>query len=384
MAVYLDHNASTPLHPEVLDAMLPFLQAAHGNASSLHRSGRFLRSAIEQARAQVAELVNARPEQVMFTSGGSEANNTAIKGFLSSSANFLSSPIEHASLLGPLAQAQQSGSTVDWLEINEHGVVDLAAARSRMDSLQPDFFSLQLANNETGAIQPVGELARLAHQVSLKTCLVHSDATQAIGKIEVDFEQLDVDLMTLSGHKFGGPQAAGALIIKQTQVPVPLISGGHQEAGRRAGTENTALLAGLGKAAELARINLLERQSYLLELRRLFERQLSQIEGVQIFSEAVERLPNTSFFALPFYHGETLLMQLDQAGFECASGSACQSGVTTPSHVLSAMGIADELALNAVRVSFGMENTAEQVEQLIETLKHLINQLPAAMRRVAC
>jgi len=368
------------MHPDVLEEMLPFLQAAHGNASSLHRSGRFLRSAIDTARARVAELVNVQPQQVMFTSGGSEANNSAVKSFLAAPFSMLASPIEHASMLGPLKQAQAAGNTLSMMGVTEQGVVDIEQAKAQIEQIRPDFLSLQLANNETGAIQPVEALARFAHQQG--DCLVHSDATQAIGKIAVDFDQLDVDLLTLSGHKFLAPQAVGALIIRSATMQQPLISGGHQESGRRAGTENVALLVGLGKAAELARINLLERQTYLLELRRLFERQLAQIPAMQVFSAETERLPNTSYFALPYYHGETLLMQLDRAGFECSSGSACQSGVTTPSHVLSAMGIDEDLALNACRVSFGMENTAEQVDQLITTLNDLINQLPAVMRQV--
>ena len=381
MTIYLDHNASSSLHPEVLDEMLPFLQTTHGNASSLHRSGRFLRSAIETARARVAELVNAQPQQVMFTSGGSEANNTAVKSFLPTPLTMLSSPIEHASMLGPLRQAQAAGGSLEMMTVTGQGTVDVEQAEALIRQNTPDFVSLQLANNETGAIQPVASIARFAHQQG--QCLVHSDATQAIGKIEVDIQQLDVDLLTLSGHKFQAPQAVGALIIKSASMRDPLISGGHQESGRRAGTENAALLVGLGKAAELARINLLERHAFLLELRRNFERQLQQIPGVRIFAAEAERLPNTSYFALPYYHGETLLMQLDRAGFECSSGSACQSGVTTPSHVLSAMGVDEDLALNAVRVSFGMENTLEQVDQLIATLNTLINQLPAIMRQAA-
>lgn len=383
MSVYLDHNASTPLHPEVLEAMLPFLQSQHGNASSLHQRGRFLRSAIETARQQVAELVNASPQQVIFTSGGSEANNLAIKGFieLDAGSTIVSSPIEHASVLQPLRQAQQAGCSLHWLDVNEQGVVNIPATTKLLSQVQPDLLSIQLANNETGAVQPVAELASMAHQQV--NSLVHSDATQGIGKIAVDFQQLDIDLMSLSGHKFQGPQGVGALIVKNQTLSNPLISGGPQESDRRAGTENVAMLVGLGKAAQLARIELQQRQAYLLELRRYFEQKLINIPGVVIFSAEVERLPNTSFFSIPYYHGETLLMQLDKAGFELASGSACHSEVTEPSHVLRAMGVDESVALNAVRVSFGMENTFEHIDQLIETMTNLINQLPAVMRQAA-
>ena len=384
MTVYLDHNASAPLHPEVLDAMMPYLKGSYGNASSLHQSGRFLRSALESARQQVAGLVNASPQQVMFTSGGTEANNTAFKSLVMSGTcrSILSSPMEHASVLEPLKQLQQQGCRVGMLPVTEHGEVNSALTQDMIAEFKPQLISVQMANNETGVIQPLQQI--IDQSKTVPDCLVHTDATQAIGKVALDFEGLDVDLMSLSGHKFNGPQGSGALIIKQETLAMPMLAGGPQESGRRAGTENVALLVGLGKAAEIAHTKLLERQAYLLELRRYFEQQLvSQIPAVQIFGVDAERLPNTSYFSIPYYHGETLLMQLDKAGFALASGSACHSEVTQPSHVLSAMGIDPDLALNAVRVSFGMENQKMHIDQLIGTLNDLINQLPPMMRQAA-
>lgn len=380
MSVYLDHNASSPMHAEVLDEMMPFLTSSAGNASSLHRNGRFLRSAIETARGRVAELVQAKPENIIFTSGGSEANNLAIKGFIPCNAEstIATSQIEHASILEPVKQAERAGCQCLYLPVNESGLLDVDVAQQHIGEFKPDLLSLQMANNETGVIQPLARVTQMAHYCG---SLVHTDAIQAAGKIDIDFCQLGVNLMTLSAHKFQGPQGVGALITDGQALISPLISGGPQESGRRAGTENTALLVGFGKAAELARINLSEKRAYLLELRRFFERELRKIPGVRIFGENVDRLPNTSYFSIPYYHGETLLMQLDKAGFSLASGSACHSEVTQPSHVLSAMGIDDDLALNAVRVSFGMENTHQQVEQLILKLNELINQLPAIMRQ---
>ena len=383
MSVYLDHNASSPIHPEVLEEMMPYLTSTHGNASSLHKSGRFLRSAIETARSRVAELVNTSPENIIFTSGGTEANNLAFKGFLAMkpATRMICSEIEHASVLYPFKQVKQAGCATHFMPVTVDGITDIDASKRLIQQYSPDLLSLQLANNETGVIQPVEEIARFSHanQVSI----VHTDASQAVGKIAVDFQQLDVDMMTLSAHKFQGPQAVGTLIVKSASLISPLLTGGLQESGRRAGTENVAMLVGLGKAAQLARIKLQERQSILLELRRYFELKLATIAGVTVFGANSERLPNTSYFAIPYYHGETLLMQLDQAGFELASGSACHSKVTLPSHVLSAMGVDEDLALNAVRVSFGMENTHQQIDQLIDTLNNLINQLPAVMRQVA-
>jgi cysteine desulfurase len=383
MSVYLDHNASALLHPEVLDAMLPFMKASHGNASSLHQSGRFLRSAIESARQQVAELVNADAANVIFTSGGTEANNFAIKGFVADLQNsrIMCSPIEHASVLEPVKQLAAMGSRIAYLPVNADGVVDVSKSASVIAEHNPDLLSLQLVNNETGAIQPVKQLFE---QSLSDKMLMHTDATQAAGKIEVDIKDLTADLLTLSGHKFQGPQGCGALILNNRAiVKNPLLSGGSQESRRRAGTENVALLVGMGKAAQLAQINLQERQTYLLELRRYFEQQLMSIDGVYIFSGNCERLPNTSYFSIPYYHGETLLMQLDQAGFELASGSACHSAVTQPSHVLKAMGVDEDLALNAVRVSFGSDNTLQQIDQLIALLHSLINQVPDNFRRAA-
>ena len=383
MSVYLDHNASAPLHPEVLEAMLPFFKGTHGNASSLHTSGRFLRSALETARLQVAGLVNSTPQQVMFTSGGTEANNTVIKSFFMGGEcqRILSSEMEHASVLQPLKQVQKQGCHVEYVSSTDEGVIDLIDSERFIDGFNPNLISLQLANNETGVIQPVEAIRQ---QVKSNEARFHSDATQAVGKIKVDFKALDIDLMSLSAHKFQGPQSCGALIIKNEVLETPLISGGYQESGRRAGTENVALIVGMGKAAEIATRNLLERQAYLLELRRYFEQQLvSSIPAVKIFGATSERLPNTSYFAIPYYHGETLLMQLDKAGFALASGSACHSEVTHPSHVLSSMGVDPDLALNAVRISFGMENKQKHIDQLIGTLNDLINQLPPIMRQVA-
>lgn len=383
MSVYLDHNASAPLHPEVLEAMLPYLSNTHGNASSLHQSGRFLRSALESARQQVAALVNADPANVIFTSGGTEANNLAIKGFLNNTQNnrILCSAIEHPSVLEPVRQMAALGNSVDYLTVDGQGLVNIDDSLAMVQSRATDLLSLQLANNETGAIQPVQDLFS---QISSNPTLLHTDATQAVGKIAVDIKALNADLLTLSGHKFQGPQGCGALILNnQMSVKSPLLSGGPQESRRRAGTENVALMVGLGKAAQLAQINLQERQAYLLELRRYFEQQLTAIDGVQLFAEESERLPNTSYFSIPYYHGETLLMQLDQGGFELASGSACHSEVTQPSHVLKAMGIDDTLALNAVRVSLGSDNTFKQIDQLIALLHSLINQVPASFKRAA-
>ncbi len=290
MSTYFDHNATSPLHPQVLKAMMPYLSGPVANASSLHSPGRMARSAIENARASLANLVN-----------------------------------------------------------------------------------------ETGVLQPVKQLAEL---VAGRDCLIHTDATQMAGKLVIDMSQLGVEALTLSAHKLQGPQGVGALItgMKPKQV---LISGGAQEKYRRAGTENVASIVGFGKAAELAGLENDDRYHHLRQLKEVFESRLMSLPGAVIFGQEVDRLPNTTFFALPYYHGETLLMELDKSGFALSSGSACHSEVTQPSHVLNAMQVDDNIALNAVRVSMGFDNTLQQVDALTSKLEQLINKLPAIIRQAA-
>ena len=380
MSIYLDHNASSSLHPEVLDAMLPFLSGAVGNASSLHSTGRMARSAIETARAQVAALVNSSPNSVTFTSGGSEANNLFIKGYADANnpQPLVSSSIEHPSVLEPLSQQQPAYSVIH-LTSNKQGEIDLEAAKLILENNQPQLISAMLANNETGVIQPVKALMEM---IDSTTCLKHTDATQAIGKINVDMRDLGVDALTMSAHKFRGPQGIGALVVKRKPKQT-LISGGAQEKYRRAGTESVAMIVGMGKAAQLAALETEQKQHHLTQLRDVLESKLTSIPGSVIFGSKAKRLSNTTYFSIPYYHGETLLMELDRAGFALASGSACHSEVTKASHVLTAMGIEDNLALNAVRVSFASTNTLQDVDSLMAKLQQLVNKLPAVIRQAA-
>jgi cysteine desulfurase len=381
MQTYFDHNATSPLHPEVLEAMMPYLTNPAANASSLHSSGRLARSAIEIARNQVAELVNATPESVIFTSGGSEANNLLLKGYADRDDHraIVSSAIEHPSVMQPLAQLEQSGFRVIRLKVNPLGQVDLDAAKETLLQNNPQIFSVMLANNETGVLQPVQELIKL---IQCDDCLNHTDATQAVGKLPIDMKQLGLQALTLSAHKFQGPQGIGALIVN-SKPRQALISGGEQENKRRAGTESVAMIVGMGKAAQIAALEIQHKRHHLFQLRELFESKLTSIPDVVIHGQGAERLPNTTYFSLPYYHGETLLMELDRAGFALASGSACHSEVTKASHVLSAMGVTDDLALNAIRASFGMTNTLQEVDALVSKLQDLINKLPAILRKTA-
>ena len=381
MAVYLDHNASSPMLPEVADAILPFLQNPTGNPSSLHSFGRMARSAVESARSEVAQLLNCSSDAVIFTSGGTESNNLLLKGFVdkSESRPVISSEIEHPSVLEPLRQLQAEALPVVLLPCDAQGQIDLVQAAEMIPAADAQLMSIIYANNETGVIQPLEALIDMTDQ---ERCLVHSDATQVVGKLPLDMQQLKLDALSFSAHKLQGPQGIGALVVNRKPREL-LHSGGEQENRKRAGTENVAMIVGLGKAAQLARLELDQKQHHLVQLQQVFESRLATIPGSLVFGKQATRLPNTTYFAIPYYHGETLLMELDRAGFALSSGSACHSEVTLPSHVLTAMGVDADLALNAVRVSFGMSNTLQEVDMLINKLQELINKLPAVIRRAA-
>ena len=370
MAVYLDHNATTPLHEDVLQAMLPVMQSMVGNPSSLHRFGRLQKDTLEGARQQVADLVDAHPEQVIFTSGGTEANNLLLKGLaVSADINRIAlSKVEHMSLLEPAAELGDQ-CAVDFIDVDRDGRV---TAQLLEQALRPDtrLVSVMSANNETGVIQDIRTLAELSGRQDI---WFHTDASQAAGKIEVSFRDWGVHAMTLSSHKLYGPPGAGALVIDKRLPLHALLHGGVQEYRLRAGTENVPAIAGFGVAAELARKELSERAAYTLKLRKALEQGLAQIPSVTVFAQGAQRLPNTVQFGVQGFDGETLLMQLDRMGIAVSSGSACTSGKTEPSHVLRAMGVADELALSSVRVSFGKDNTIADVEKLLQALGEIID-----------
>jgi len=370
LPLYLDYNATTPIDPLVVDAMLPYLQRQYGNPSSGHYFGQQAKDALSVAREQVAALVNVHPTQVIFTSGGTEANNLAIKGVAAKyTGPVVISAIEHSSVQGPAAVLRQSGREVIALEVNDQGVVTEQALRQLLQPSDnpPALVSVMLANNETGALQDVAMVSRLLRNTPT---IVHTDAVQAVGKIEVDFQSLGVHMMSVSAHKIYGPKGVGALIVDKAVDWAPLFHGGGQEHGYRPGTENVAGIVGFGRAAELARSNLQQRQEHLSELRQLLEQQLRQVlpEAI-VFSQHAARLPNTVFVALPGIDGETLLINLDQTGIAVASGSACESASLEPSHVLMAMGVEPAIARCAIRVSLGKDTSREDIEVFIRQLK---------------
>lgn len=365
--LYFDHNATTPLDERVLAAMLPYLQQFYGNASALYRLGRVSRSAVETARAQIAQLVGAAPEQVIFTSGGTEANNLALQQ-INPGSRLVVSAVEHPSILTPAMQRQVQNLPLTILDVESTGLVN-PAALERTPWAKGDLLSLQTAHNETGVLQNV---AYFAEPLRAKGVIVHTDAVQAAGKIPINFEQSRVHLMSLSSHKIYGPKGCGALIVEQGMAIKPLLQGGGQEHGFRSGTENVAAIVGFGQAAELALAELTARQRHLHNLRQQLEQGLKSIPGLVVFAEQSDRLPNTVLWGLPKQEGEMLLMQLDRKGIAVSSGSACSSGAGVPSSSLTAMGVSDSLAKSAIRISLGQQNTTEEVATLINHIKSFI------------
>ena len=366
-AIYFDHNATTALDARVLEAMLPYLRGQQGNPTSRHGFGRTARQAIDLAREQVAAAVGAHPSQVTFTSGGTEANNTAIKGIAATHtpAQMVCSAIEHPAVSKPMQSLLGRGWKMTRTPVDQDGKVDLAALETLLQQ-KTALVSVMLANNETGVLQDIPAIAGLARRYG---ALLHTDAVQALGKVAVDFTASGANAMSLSGHKIHGPQGVGALILDKRVDLQPLLEGGGQEKGLRSGTENIAAIVGFGMACELATRDLERHAEKIRGLRDQFEQGLVEL-GATVFGQGAERLPNTSFFALPNIEGETLVMALDRQGYAVASGSACSSDSIEPSHVLLAMGIAPEVARGAVRVSLGARNSAAQVDALLQALKN--------------
>ena len=374
--IYFDHNATTRLDDAVLEAMLPYFQQEFGNASSRHAHGMVARRAIDKARKQVADAMGVQPVQVIFTSGGSEANNLFIRGAADSlkPGNLFISAIEHPCVLKP-AQALARRSCDQWtihqLTINPSGQVDLDAGNAAMRTNKPGLVSVMLANNETGVIQDVAGIAEMARSHG---AYVHTDAIQGLGKIPVDFSALKVHAMTLSAHKIYGPKGAAALIVDKRLLLKPLIYGGGHENGLRSGTENVPAIVGFGVACELAKIRMTETAQQVSQLRDHLEKGLIAM-GVVIFGADAARIPNTCYFALPDIEGDTLVVKLDKAGFAVAAGAACSSVNPGQSHVLAAMQVDPMLARCAVRVSLGGSNTMAQVEDFLQAIKNITEEL---------
>ncbi|MCG6553639.1 MAG: IscS subfamily cysteine desulfurase, partial [Candidatus Magnetominusculus sp. LBB02] len=385
--VYLDNNATTQVNEKVIEVMTQTVAAIYGNPSSIYSEGRSARSIIESARRVLAELINCTAKRLIFTSGGSEANNMAIKGVAfsesataSNKRHLITSSIEHPSVLKVFESLERLGFSVTYLEVDKYGIVSVADLEKALTD-NTLFVSVMMANNETGSIQPIRELALAARG---RGAVFHTDAVQAIGKIPVDVESLSVDMLSLSGHKFHGPKGVGALYIRKGVDVQPLIHGGGQEWGLRAGTENIMGIAAIGKAAELA-VQFLAHSQHIGTLRNALEQGIRRlIPEARLNGHERCRLPNTLNMTLPGMRGESVVLALDQKGIALSSGSACRSGSPKPSHALISMGLTEEEAHCAIRFSLSCDNTKEQIEHTIAMIQQMIGDVRNLVRFIPC
>ena len=374
--IYLDHAATTWTKPEVLETMIPYFTESFGNASSIYRLGRDNRKAVDAARADVARALGAEPAEIFFTASGSEADNWAIKGAAQARSakgkHIITSAIEHPAVLNVCEYLAKNGFEVTYLPVDSEGVVhpDTLKAAMRPDTT---LVSIMMANNEIGTIQPISELAAIARAGG---ALFHTDAVQAAGNIEVDVRKLGVDLLTISGHKFYGPKGIGALYVKKGVKIETLIHGGHQERGKRAGTENVPGIVGMAKALTLATENLNAHAAKLLALRqKTYDGITSRISHVKLNGHPTQRLPGNLNMSFQYIEGESLLLMLDMKGIAASSGSACTSGSLDPSHVLLAIGLPHEIAHGSLRMSFGDANTEADIDVLLDSLEEIVKKL---------
>lgn len=374
--IYMDNSATTPVKEEVLEAMLPYFSEKYGNPSSIYSLGSASKVAVENARNQVAKALGAQSKEIFFTAGGSESDNWAIKGVAFNQRkkgnHIITTKMEHHAVLHTCEYLEKQGFDVTYLDLDEEGFIDLEQLKNAITD-QTILISVIFANNEIGTIQPIKEIGQIAKE---RKILFHTDAVQAIGHIEIDVNDLNIDLLSLSAHKFYGPKGIGALYIKQGTRLDSLISGGGQERNKRAGTENVPGIVGIGKAIELATENIEEHNAKLIFLRdRLIEKIGANIPYVKLNGPRKNRLPNNVNFCFEFIEGESLLLSLDLVGIAGSSGSACTSGTLDPSHVLLAIGLPHEIAHGSLRLSLGDFNTVEEVDYVVEHLAEIVERL---------
>ncbi len=371
--VYLDNNASTPVLPEVFEAMKPFYLERFGNASSIHHYGQHARAAVERARAAVATLLNARPAEIVLTSGGTESDNLGIFGFMSKGDHVITSTIEHSAVLNTCKRLEQMGCEVTYLPVNHRCEVDPDELRKALRSTTK-LISIMMANNETGVVQPVEEIGKIAKEADV---FFHTDAVQAAGKVPVDVQKIGCDALSISGHKIHGPQGTGALFIKKGTLIQPLLYGGNHERQRRAGTENLPGIVGLGKAAEISKEWLANNgPAEMADMRDHLENSLLQkMDDAGVNGEGAPRVPNTTNIYVDHIEGEALVIALDLKGLAVSSGAACSSGAIEPSHVLLAMGISHQRARGSIRISLGKQTTQEDVDFAIQVIPETVARL---------
>jgi len=376
--VYLDHNATTPVHPEAVRAMLPYFGERFGNPSSVHSFGQEARHALDEARGAVAAAIGARSDEIVFTSGGTEADNLAVTGVATALAgkgrHIITSKIEHHAVLGTCQHLASFGFELTEVPCDGDGIVDPQSVR---DAVRKDtvLITIMHANNETGAIQPIDEIGKMALERGI---VFHTDAVQSLGKLPLDVNALGVNLMSVSSHKVYGPKGVGALFVRRGTPLAPITFGGHHERKRRAGTENVSGIIGFAKAVELATSDLEVTQARVLRLRlKLEEGVLAAVPHVRLNGHPTKRLPSTASLCFEFIEGESLVLSLDMEGIAVSSGSACTSGSSEPSHVLLAMGVPPAVAQGSVRFSLGTENTESGVDYTLEVLPRIVERLRA-------
>ncbi len=376
--IYLDNSATTKIHPEVLDSMMPYLTENYGNASSIYHIGRESREAIDLARDKVAKALGAKSSEIFFTSGGTESDNWAIKGVAFANEkkgkHIITSNIEHHAVLHTCQYLEKYGFEITYLPVKENGIIDIQDLKKtiRKDTV---LISIMFANNEIGTIQPIKEIGDIAKENGI---YFHTDAVQAIGNIEIDVNDLNIDLLSLSGHKFNGPKGVGVLYIKKGVNISPMLHGGGQEMNKRAGTENVAGIVGIGKAIELATKDIKKKNKYLSSLRDMtIEGLMERIPDTRLNGDPQKRLPGNVNVCFKYIEGESILLMLDMKGICASSGSACTSGSLDPSHVLLAIGLPHEIAHGSLRLTFSVENTKEDVEYVLDVLPPIIERLRA-------
>jgi cysteine desulfurase len=372
--IYLDNAASTQIHDDVLEAMLPYLKEQYGNPSSIHRYGRLANKAIEKARKQIAMLINADPSEILFTSGGTESNNTALYGIAAKKphSQIITSSIEHDAILEPCKKLAKDGFDVIYLPVDNHGVVNLSVLKNSLSD-NTCLVSVMFGNNEMGTIEPIAQIAQLCNERNIP---FHTDAVQAVGKITIDVKKLGVDLLSMSSHKINGPKGIGALYIRKGIDLIPIILGGGQEHGLRSGTENVANIVGFGKACELAKLNLSENISHMKKLRdNLVTAILREIPSVTLNGHTENRLPNNAHFTFLGVAGEDLIIKLDEYGICASTGSACSVHTQKASHVLQAMGFSHEQITGSLRLTLGLFNNQQQIDETVNILKKVTAEL---------
>jgi len=374
--IYLDHNATTPLHPGVLEAMLPYYKSIFGNASTIYSFGQEARKAIDDAREALACLIGAKPKEIVFTSGGTEADNFALKGVASAlkgkGGHIITSSIEHHAVLFACKYLEKMGKKITYLPVDRYGWLDPDRVKEAITN-ETVLISIIHANNEIGTIESIAEIGKIARECGI---YFHTDAVQTVGKIPINVNESGIDLLSLSAHKLYGPKGIGALYIRKGTKIHPLIYGGEQERKRRAGTENVPCIVGLGEAAKIASKEMKQEYSHVKKLRDELENKIKDnIDYIRFNGHPTERLPNTSNVSFEFIEGESLLLNLDLKGIAVSTGSACASGSLEPSHVLSAIGVPPAIAQGSIRFSLGRDNQKEDIDYTVENVVEIVGRL---------